>query len=396
MRVAPSWLRVGLLPCLVCSAILASTGSPTLAADEPFEPKSIAPQIDAIRAVDQFGKGSAEAAIAQKALSALPMAALPAVLAAIDSERPLAANHLRSAAESIVDRGLAAGVALPKDALLAFLKKTDGDPRARRFAFELLKRADAEAADALIPTFANDPSVELRRDAVNHLIDVAKKVLSGGDKESAKTAFRTALSSARAKDQVEAIVKELDDLGEKVDLPAHFGFVMSWRLAGPFDNAEKKGFPVAYVPETELRFDAKYDGKEGKTVEWVRHKTEDKYGVVDLNKALTNHKGAVTYAAAEFDSPEAREVDIRLGTPNAWKLWVNGQFVFGREEYHRGADIDQYKVRATLKPGRNVFLLKVCQNEQTEEWAQRWQFQLRVCDRAGTAIPSRDAGQASR
>jgi hypothetical protein len=220
--------------------------------------------------------------------------------------------------------------------------------------------------------------------------------LSGGDKESAKTAFRTALSSARAKDQVEAIVKELDDLGEKVDLPAHFGFVMSWRLAGPFDNAEKKGFPVAYVPETELRFDAKYDGKEGKTVEWVRHKTEDKYGVVDLNKALTNHKGAVTYAAAEFDSPEAREVDIRLGTPNAWKLWVNGQFVFGREEYHRGADIDQYKVRATLKPGRNVFLLKVCQNEQTEEWAQRWQFQLRVCDRAGTAIPSRDAGQASR
>ena len=79
-------------------------------------------------------------------------------------------------------------------------------------------------------------------------------------------------------------------------------------------------------------------------------------------------------------------VDIRLGTPNAWKLWVNGQLLFGRDEYHRNMQIDQYRVRTPLKKGRNVLLLKVCQNEQPEDWAQRWQYQVRVCDAAGAAV----------
>jgi hypothetical protein len=39
-----------------------------------------------------------------------------------------------------------------------------------------------------------------------------------------------------------------------------------------------------------------------------------------------------------------------------------------------------------LKPGENVLLLKVCQNEQDQDWAQRYQFQLRVCDSTGSAV----------
>ena len=38
------------------------------------------------------------------------------------------------------------------------------------------------------------------------------------------------------------------------------------------------------------------------------------------------------------------------------------------------------------EPGTNVILLKICQNEQTESWAQDWEFQLRVCDGLGTAV----------
>jgi hypothetical protein len=48
--------------------------------------------------------------------------------------------------------------------------------------------------------------------------------------------------------------------------------------------------------------------------------------------------------------------------------------------------MDQFIVRGELKPGKNVILLKVCQNEQKEDWAQVWQFQLRVCDSIGKAI----------
>jgi len=38
------------------------------------------------------------------------------------------------------------------------------------------------------------------------------------------------------------------------------------------------------------------------------------------------------------------------------------------------------------KPGRNTILVKVCQNEQTEDWTKEWEFQLRVTDDLGTPI----------
>ena len=44
---------------------------------------------------------------------------------------------------------------------------------------------------------------------------------------------------------------------------------------------------------------------------------------------------------------------------------------------------------------KNTILVKVCQNEQTEEWAQRWQIQLRVCDATGTAVLSADRKAAA-
>ena len=50
--------------------------------------------------------------------------------------------------------------------------------------------------------------------------------------------------------------------------------------------------------------------------------------------------------------------------------------------------------RGTLRKGKNVILLKVCQNEQTDAWAQNWQFQLRICDPVGTAILAADRSAA--
>jgi hypothetical protein len=49
--------------------------------------------------------------------------------------------------------------------------------------------------------------------------------------------------------------------------------------------------------------------------------------------------------------------------------------------------MDQYSARATLKKGKNEILVKVCQNEQKEAYAQVWQFQLRLTDKVGSAVP---------
>jgi hypothetical protein len=217
------------------------------------------------------------------------------------------------------------------------------------------------------------------------LISDATKAHEGSDLESEKKLLRLALSGASDDDQVKAIVTPLRELGDKIDLQKHFGFIAEWHLIGPFDNSELKGFNTEYPPEKELNLKKKYPGKT-EEVEWVTYSTDDEYGTLDIAKKTSPFKGAVTYATATFVADKGREVEIRLGTPNAWKLWVNGEEIFARDEYHRGTFLDQYKVQAKFKPGPNVILLKVCQNEQKEEWAQAWTFQLRVCDQSGIAI----------
>jgi hypothetical protein len=81
---------------------------------------------------------------------------------------------------------------------------------------------------------------------------------------------------------------------------------------------------------------------------------------------------------------------LRLGCKNGWKVWLNGKFVFGRDEYHRGTRIDQYRLPVELKKGSNTILLKLCQNADVKDWTREWEFQLRVCDASGTAILATD------
>lgn len=344
--------------------------------------------LSAIRQIETAGKGHPAAIAAAKQLGATgQLEQLPEILAAFDDANPLVVNWLRSAVETIVDRELQAGKALPQAELEAFILATDHHPRARRLAYEVVLNVDPTIEQRLIPGMLNDPSTEFRRDAVARLLTAATTQLEAGEEAAAKPMLLEALQGARDTDQVEAIVKPLEKLGEKVDLPRHFGFVMDWRMIGPFDNKDKKGFDIAYPPETEIDLAGKYAGQQGE-VTWGTYETTDKYGALDLAKMLAPHKGAAVYAYSEFEAESARDIEVRLGSPNAWKLWVNGKFLFGRDEYHRGKAIDQYRVPAKLQAGKNTILLKICQNEQTEDWAQDWQFQLRVCDATGTAVLS--------
>jgi hypothetical protein len=378
---------------VVAAILVVASATPSTAAD-------VAAAIRVIRAVESEGRGNQEATAALRELAKSPAGDLPKILAAFDGANPLAVNYLRSAAETVADRALNAGGKLPTAELEELLFDTKQEPRARRLAYELLSKVDPQAPDRIIPRMINDPSVELRRDAVARLINAATKLLADeqladSGKDEARKTLAQALAGARDNDQVQAIKKQLEGLGEKVDLPSHFGFVLSWKLVAPFDNTEKKGLAIPYPPEKQLDLKAKYEGKDGKEVSWVEHTTENEYGIVDLAKALGPFKGAVAYAATEFQSDKALPVDFRLGTPNSWKVWLNGDLIFGREEYHRGMDIDQYRMKGNLKAGKNVILIKICQNEQTEEWAQRWQFQFRVCDATGTAVLSADRAKKS-
>ena len=154
---------------------------------------------------------------------------------------------------------------------------------------------------------------------------------------------------------------------------------------GPFDNTAKAGFDRVFPPELGVDLAAEYDGKNGR-VRWQDLRAAGDYGLVDLNQPCGALKEVTGYAFAALEAPAAGAAELRLGSKNAWKIWWNGQFLFGRDEYHRGAEIDQYRFPVQLQAGRNTLLVKVCQNEQTEDWTKEWEFQLRVTDPLGAPL----------
>ena len=340
-----------------------------------------------IRAVGREGQGSREANQAVGELSQQDVSTLPAVLLGFRDANPLAVNYLRGAVEAIADRALKAGKPLPTESLEKFVRDVEQDARGRRLAFELLTRVDPATPDRIIPDMLLDPSPEFRRDAVARLITAAEKSLADKNADGAKETFKKALSGATDDDQVKKIAKQLKEMKEEVDLQKHFGFLAGWQFVGPFDNVGLKGFDVTYPPEEKLDFAAKYAGQKGE-VAWDKVASDHEYGIVNVAKQIAPYKGAVMYLTTEFHSPSARAVEFRLGTPNAWKIWVNGKPLFGRDEYHRGMALDQYRVRGDVKAGSNTILLKLCQNEQTDDWAQRYEFQLRVADLSGIGLAS--------
>ncbi|HVU87470.1 MAG TPA: hypothetical protein VHD36_09110 [Pirellulales bacterium] len=378
--------RLALAAVLVWVAILSTM---SVAADVAAkDQQKWTQQIATIKAVGSEGAGTAQAQQAWKQLSQADVTAIWTILWALDDANPLAANWLRASVDAIAERQLRNGGKLPKNDLEVFTLDTKHSPRARRLAFDWLCRADTTAADRLIPSMLNDPGLEFRRDAVARVIAEAEQYETEKN-PIAHGEYKKALTWARDLDQVQQIVKKLEGYGDKVDLTRHFGYLVKWKLIGPFDNTDEKGFDVLYPPEVGVDYKAEYDGKSGK-VKWIDYTSEDPYGKVDLNKALEKANATTGYAAAEFMAEKPTDVEIRLTSTNANKIWLNGELLTRNNVYHAGEQMDQYIGKGKMKAGRNIILVKVLQNHQKESWAQDWNFQLRVCDASGTAILSQD------
>ncbi|NBV47228.1 MAG: hypothetical protein EBR86_16730 [Planctomycetia bacterium] len=369
-------------------------------------PPSFEAAVAMLRQVTGEGQGNAAATAAWPVVAGAGVDSLPRLLAAMDGAGPLAVNWLRAAVDAVCDDG----EPLPLAGLEAFLADTRHDPRPRRLAYDLLRGVDPDRAAVLLDGMLEDPSVELRRDAVAALVARAEAAAGAGRAEEALAGLQRAFAAARDVGQVQAIAKSLEKAGMPVDLARHFGFVLEWRVIGPFDNPGGKGYATAYPPEQggdpKAPPAVPVAGKFG-PVEWRPVTSSDPLGLVDINgvypppaaaavpaagttpsagESKEGLKEVVAYAVAEFDAPQAADVELRLGTKNAWKVWLNGSYVFGRDEYHRGMEVDQYRLAVRLVPGRNVILVKLCQDDQRKPWTTEWEFQLRVCDRIGTAV----------
>jgi len=349
----------------------------------------IADVLQVIKTVGPEGRGNVEAAAAWRTLAGRDATALLPILEAMGGANDFALNWLRAAVDTIFSHELATGGKLPVSDLGKFLLDTRHHPRARRLAFELLTRLDPPTSEKLLAGMLNDPSLEIRYDAVQKVAEQGEQSLVASNRIGAMLLFQQALNYARDAKQIDAIAKKLEELGRPVDLLKQLGFLNKWKIIGPFDNTGRKGFATVYPPEQKIDVAAEYEGKAGQ-VRWRDYIVTHKYGKVDMNQTYGKLKDVVAYATTDFISERAQPVELRLGGKNSWKVWLNGKLLFGRDEYHFDSEIDQYSMPAQLQPGHNTILVKVCQNEQVEDWTVEWDFQLRVTDSLGTPIVPAD------
>jgi hypothetical protein len=368
---------------LIAAALSVAAAGPRAAAADPPDVSSA---LAAIKAVGREGVGNEAAAAGWKQVVAAGGSALLPTLAAFDGAGPTAANWLRTAVDAIVEGEKKAGRELPAEELREFIRDTKQNPAARRIAYELYAKLDPRAERMLVKMI-DDPSLELRRDAIIARRTVIQAL--GGSPEQRKNELKVLFDAARELDQVQELAGELEKLGAKPDLIARLGFVTRWHIAGPFDGPDG-GFATPHPPEKGVDLKATYTGKGGATVTWkpvAGVAPKEHFALVNLNDAVGKAKDAVAYAYAEIESPAEAAVDLRAACPTSVRLFLNGKEVFARDEYHHGNRFDQHAGVGRLKAGRNEILVKVCQNNQTEPWAQVWEFEIRVCDPLGGPVP---------
>ncbi|MFN7290149.1 MAG: hypothetical protein ACK5YR_04045 [Pirellula sp.] len=262
--------------------------------------------------------------------------------------------------------------------LKEFLADVSNDPEARYTVFSWITEGKSDLRKQMLEGMLEDPSPEIRFASVQEVLEQSP------DAERLKNL----LTSARHPNQIVEIINRLDKAGIAIDQRKHFGFLSEWKLIGPFDHVGTKNFDKAFPLEGDWQkgnLAAVYEGKVGE-VTWMEHATVHKEGMVDLASLYNKEKGCIVYGVTEFESPIAGPAEIRLGCINGNRVWVNGELVMSNEVYHSSMQIDQYIEPIVLVKGTNRILVKICQNEQKEGWAQDYQFQIRISDSTGLAI----------
>ena len=149
-----------------------------------------------------------------------------------------------------------------------------------------------------------------------------------------------------------------------------------WWIIGPFENED--GFQRRFPPERETDLSKTYNGKGGK-VQWRQAQDSTFEGYIDLKELLEPDTWTVAYGLLSFDCPSARRAQLRVGTDDAVRVWLNGTEVWKRN-IRRSAVTDTDIIQVELEEGTNSVLIKVCQT------ISQWGFFFRITDPQGKAI----------
>jgi len=350
-----------------------------------------------IQVLIKQGRGTAAGRAAWEKIVAGGPGLLPVLLKAMDTTDIVAANWLRTAFDQIVRKEMkAGGKNIDVEGFLCFAKEEKRQGRARRLALDLVEQLRPGTSAKLFPDWLDDP--EFRFEAVAVTLEQAKK-LAKQDANKALKVYRTAFAKSRDVQQARQAAVGLQNLGVKVSVGEHLGFLMDWYLIGPFDGMGMKGFRTAYPPEKEIDLKAEYQGQ-SKKVRWIRYRVQEPpqtvagghQALVNLRdpKALGDADDAVAFAYTEFVIDKAQVAEFRGAADDNFTIWVNGKKEFAFEEYRNGVRLDRHRFKVNLRAGKNTVLVKICQTPAPNP-EPNWEFFLRVVDDTGRGIAMKNS-----
>jgi tetratricopeptide (TPR) repeat protein len=249
----------------------------------------------------------------------------------------------------------------------------------------------AEALETFRKILVSQPGPRLSFSGWRAVAEIARSSIEGGvflrfcdDMNELSKSMADKVASEHTLIWVQSVLAQFHEhRGEKEKAEEQWrkaGFIKtsSWLVIGPFDNVGGSGFFKAYPPEQSIDLHATYQAR-GTKIGWAEL-NPDSYGAfVDLEEVLDDNQWAVAYAFARVHSAQETQAQLRVGSDDDVKVWLNGKEVLSTN-VARVAVIDQDIVSVNLKEGTNEILLKVCNR------AGGWGFHLRITDSQGRPL----------
>jgi hypothetical protein len=171
------------------------------------------------------------------------------------------------------------------------------------------------------------------------------------------------------------------------------GFVVNWLICGPFPNPGERpdntgfgtdylknyGGEAAFTPANGMEIKIE-GGSAVKFLPYAATGTDIIFGDVAHLKIEANQEKILTYSACWLDSDADKDVEVRVGSDDGYKLWINHQLI-SEQHVYRAMEMDQETHKVKLNKGQNLVLIKI--DQDTGEF----QFMLRVVGSDGKAAP---------
>ena len=136
------------------------------------------------------------------------------------------------------------------------------------------------------------------------------------------------------------------------------GVVRRWRVMGPFDNTDRRGFDeIVYPPERGVDLNATLPGLGG-PVRWRTADTVGPFGRLDLQRAVGFGDYRLAYVTCIVVSARPRSLQLRLGHDDDAAAWLGGALV-ARKRVGQVLYPDQTIVPVELPAGQTRLLVKV-------------------------------------